>query len=330
MQKKKFTIGVDVSKNTLDIHCAELNQHTKITNDLEGFKCFLKFCKCYQISISDTFVVMEYTRGYEFRFIQFLESKAIAYVRIPGLAIKKSMGIVRGKTDKIDAFRIAQFGEEKYKQLEPAKPINKSIVALKNLLTFRKGLVRNLATYKGSTKERKHMYEISNADIIIKSSNKLIKQLEAEIEVLNEAILNVIKADQALLANYVLVTSIKGIGFVNAAMTIAYTENFTCFKDARAYAVYVGVVPFEYSSGTSINGRRRVSPIANKELKQELCQAARSALQWDMEMKIYGARLKDKKHYLIILNNIKFKLILRMFSVVKKGELYVDRYKISA
>ncbi len=330
MQKKKFTIGVDVSKNTLDIHCAELNQHIKINNDLEGFNCLLKFCKLHKIALPDTFVVMEYTGGYEFRFIQFCESKSIAYVRIPGLAIKKSMGIVRGKNDKVDAYRIAQFGEEKYKQLEPAKPINKSIVALKDLLTFRKRMVRDLATFKGHTKERKHMYAVANSDIIIKSSTNMVKLLEKEIERLNDAILNAIKSDKALYVNYVLVTSIKGIGFVNAAMTIAYTENFTCFKDARSYAVYVGVVPFEYSSGTSINGRRRVSQIANKELKQELCQAARSALQWDMEMKLYGARLKDKKHYLIILNNIKFKLILRMFAVVKSGELYVDRYKISA
>lgn len=94
--------------------------------------------------------------------------------------------------------------------------------------------------------------------------------------------------------------------------------------------MYAGVVPFEYTSGTSIKGKKRVSQIANKELKQELNQAAKSAIQWDEEMKQYAHRLIDKKHYRIILNNVKFKLILRMFAVVKKGELYVDRYKLTA
>ena len=110
-------------------------------------------------------------------------------------------------------------------------------------------------------------------------------------------------------------------------MTIAYTENFTSFSNPRSYAVYVGVVPFDHSSGTSIHGRKRVSHIANKELKQELNQAARSAMEWDKEMNAYAERKMETKCYKIVLNNIKFKLILRMFAVVKKGEMYVDNYK---
>ncbi len=110
-------------------------------------------------------------------------------------------------------------------------------------------------------------------------------------------------------------------------MTIAYTENFTSFSNPRSYAVYVGVVPFDHTSGTSIRGRKRVSHIANKELKQELNQAARSALEWDEEMKNYGDRMMKRKCYKIVLNNIKFKLILRMFAVVRNGEMYVDYYK---
>jgi len=136
--------------------------------------------------------------------------------------------------------------------------------------------------------------------------------------------------DQALKNNYDLLTSIKGIGMVNALMTIAYTENFVCFSNPRSYAVYVGVVPFEHSSGISLRGRKRVSPIANKELKQELTQAARSAIQWDKEMKEYAARKMPEKCYNIVLNNVKFKLILRMFAVVKRGEKYVDNYKKAA
>ena len=113
-------------------------------------------------------------------------------------------------------------------------------------------------------------------------------------------------------------------------MTIAYTENFTSFTNPRSYAVYVGVIPFDHSSGTSIKGKKRVSPIANKELKQELNQAAKSAIQWDKEMQQYANRKLMTKHYAIVLNNIKFKLILRMFAVVKRGENYVDNYTVAA
>jgi len=102
------------------------------------------------------------------------------------------------------------------------------------------------------------------------------------------------------------------------------------FTDARKYAVFVGVVPFEHTSGTSVNGKKRISQMANKELKQELNKAAKAAITHDPEMRSYAGRKLKNKHYKIILNNVKIKLILRMFSLVKRGELYVENYKKAA
>jgi transposase len=122
----------------------------------------------------------------------------------------------------------------------------------------------------------------------------------------------------------------RGIGPVNAWMTIAHTENFSSFPDGRHYAVYVGVIPFEHSSGTSIKGRKRTSHLAHKELKQELNMAARTAIVHDPELMAYAERKMKNKEYGLVLNNVKFKLILRMFSLVKRKEMYVDHYKKAA
>lgn len=330
MKKPAFTIGTDVSKNTLDIHCMEVNKHLKIANESTGFKVFLKFCKDQKIDLTNALVVLEYTGGYEYKWIQFCASKNIPYVRIPGLAIKRSLGITRGKNDRIDAARIANYGDEKFKQLEPEKPINSSILKLKELLSFRKRLVRESAGYKASIQERIHMYEVSKSDIIIKMLQKKLDSNDALLLQMEEAIDQLILTDQALLTNYKLLTSIKGIGKVNAWMTIAYTENFTSFANARSYAVYVGVIPFDHTSGTSIKGKRRVSKLANKELKQELSQAAKSAIIWNEEMKEYATRKLENKPYGVVINNVKFKLIQRMFAVVKKRENYVDILKKAA
>ncbi|MGE7423122.1 transposase, partial [Pedobacter suwonensis] len=91
-----------------------------------------------------------------------------------------------------------------------------------------------------------------------------------------------------------------------------------------------GVVPFKTRSGTSIKKKDRVSNIANKELKQELNQAAKTAMQHDPEIKAYATRKLEKKPYPLVLNNVKFKLILRMFSLVKRKEKYVEEYLRSA
>src|SRR6185312_5489912 len=131
MKKWKFTLGVDVSKNTLDITCSELNEHIQIRNGSEGFIRFLKWCRRFDIDLKESFLVLEYTGGYEYKLLQFCESQTIVYARIPGLAIKNSMGITRGKNDKIDSFRIAQYGEEKYKSLQPSTLLNPAVLSLK-------------------------------------------------------------------------------------------------------------------------------------------------------------------------------------------------------
>jgi len=330
MQKAQFTIGVDVSRNTLDIYCIEVGRHITIDNNSIGFKSFQSFCHSYGIDISQAIIVLEYTGGYEYKWLQYCQAKSIAYVRLPGLAIKRSLGITRGKNDKVDAMRIAQYADEKYKLLFPQKPVNKCILQLKELLNFRKKLVRENAGYKATIKERQHMYEVKGKDFIIATLIKKQKINEKLIEKTEAMIADVIAADNSLYTNYMLLKSIKGIGNVNAWMTIAYTENFTSFINARSYAVYVGVIPFDYSSGTSLRGRKKVSHVANKELKQELNQAAKAAIQWDPEIKAYAERKLKNKHYGIVLNNVKFKLILRMFAIVKRGENYVDNYTKAA
>jgi transposase len=327
MKKWNYTIGIDVSRNTLDIHCSEINQHIQISNDQAGFKDFLKWTVKHRIDLSKSMVILEFTGGYEYCWIQFCETQQIPYSRIPGLAIKRSMGITRGKTDQVDAARIAQYGEEKHKTIKPTKPLNRSIIQLKELLSFRKRIVRDQAGFKSTLSERKKMYPELKDDSICQTIQKLLKQNEEIIDDIEQEIMALVQSDKSMETNYKLLTSIRGIGMINALMTIAYTENFDSFSNPRSYAVYVGVVPFEHTSGTSIRGRKRISNIANKELKQELNQAARSAIQWDPELQQYASRKMLNKCYNIVLNNVKFKLILRMFSVIKRQTKFIDNYQ---
>jgi transposase len=327
MEKREFTIGVDVSKEKLDVYCAELKQHLVIKNGTEGFRAFIKWCSQLGIKLSNCILIMEHTGGYEYKLIQFCASKSISFCRVPGLAIKQSIGIVRGKNDKVDSRRIAIYGYEKHESLVESKPTPPCIQALKDLMNIRKKLVRENAGYKVSMGERKAMYDVSSRDITYATYHekftlnvKLIRKLESKI-------FDIIKSDEDLAMNYKLLNSIKGIGKINAITTLVYTENFSRFTDARKYGVYAGVVPFDHSSGSSIKGRRCVSHLANKEIKQELNQAAKCAATHDPELREYFVRLSEKnKHYSVILNNIKFKLIQRMFAVVKRQEMYVETY----
>lgn len=331
MLQFKYHVGVDVSKKTLDIYCHQIKQHIQIENNSNGFKVFMKWTKSFNMKPSEFIVAMEHTGGYEYKLIQFCGSKNIKFIRISGLEIKKSMGITRGKNDRIDAQRISKYVYEKKDDLEPTKPLDLDILKIRQLLTLRKRLVRENAGYKTTIVGKKDMFDTGNADLTIKILKAKIEANEQHIELIQKEIETCILTNDEICKNYKLLTSIKGIGFVNAVMTIVFTENFTSFDNARAYAVYVGVVPFEHKSGSSIKGKTRTSNIANKEAKQELNMAARAAVLHDEEIRDYAARLEHRnKIYPVILNNVKFKLILRMFAVVKKGELYVEKRKQSA
>jgi transposase len=154
--------------------------------------------------------------------------------------------------------------------------------------------------------------------------NKLISKIEKELE-------NIIKNDELINKQFHLITSIKGVGKQTALFIIVYTNCFTKFENWRKFASYSGTAPFPYSSGTSIKGRNRVSHLANKKIKTLLNMCARSAIEFNPEMKMYFQKRKALGgNGMSIMNIIRNKLLARIFAVIKRGSPYVDTYKFAA
>ena len=151
------------------------------------------------------------------------------------------------------------------------------------------------------------------------------KELERDIREIEEEIEELIKACPSIKENYDLLLSIPGIAFVNATAIIVATENFNKFTDASKYACHIGVAPFPHSSGTSVRGKTRTSFYGNKTLKAVITQAARSVVQYDVELKAYYERKAGQgKEHGVIMNAIKYKLVARMFSIVRRKEMYLN------
>lgn len=93
--------------------------------------------------------------------------------------------------------------------------------------------------------------------------------------------MTLIKEDENLNRLYQLITSVEGIGFVTACHMLSTTNEFINIKEAKKYACYAGVVPFEHRSGTSVRGKSRVSKMANKGIKTLLHLAATSAIRME-------------------------------------------------
>lgn len=326
--EKKWFIGIDISKKTLDVvlyspskkHSDE-ETYLKVSNNAKGFQELFKWIKAKKISLSQLVVGMESTGIYGYDLRLYLENKHVDYCSFMPLDLKLSLGLVRGKNDKVDAERIAYYIWLHRDELRYSRLAGSSILRLQELAAERKRFVKQMAEYEALLTEGINRPKTTSYT----RANKAKAFLEQEIKDVEEEMQKVIEGDSHLNKNYALLLSIKGIGSVNAISTIVHTNNFEGFETARQYACYLGIAPFGKTSGTSIKGKPRVSHIGAKLLKADLSQAARSAVVWDKELKTYYERkIKDGKAYGVVLNAVKFKLVCRMFAVVRRGTPFIE------
>lgn len=333
MRKEEIEcIGVDVSKNTLDVALfrgkIDWNEgHVKVSNNESGYKELRKWLRLKNAEKKRLRICMESTGLYTHDFRSWLEKENIIYYVVdpklmhhfaPPQSIK---GIRQTKNDKADAFRIAIYCSLFHDSMEPSKLPSAAYFKLKRLLAERRQYVKQSVLY------RQQLSDISIYDSVgsrIRKKNEVenlrdnIKQTDAEMKA-------IIDTDPEIRRNYELLISIVGVGLVVAVTTIVLTENFTTFTNPRKYASYIAIAPFPHESGTSIRGATRVSKQGFRQAKADLSISVLSAITFDPDIKEYWQRKKaEGKHTGCVLNAIKFKIVLRMFAVVKRGKPYVN------
>jgi transposase len=323
--KLQHIIGADLSKESIDLLSNEYQTHLKAKNSISGFRQMLKWLKEQKISFSNVMIVMEHTGLYSYQMEAFLHKHQISFTKVPALAIKRSLGLVRGKNDKIDAQRIARYGFEKRDVLVSASKPNKVLERLQMLHSTRRRLVKHRASLICAIKEYQKILRPS--DLIIKGQLLLIKSFTEQIKKIEANISELISKDQPVNRNLQLLKTVNGVGQVVATAAIIKTNNFTKFSNARKFACYSGTAPFEHSSGKSIRHKTRVSHLADKEMKTLLDQSAKTAIQYDKELKdFYQRRIEMGKSKKSTINIVRNKILYRMFAVIKRQTPFIDNY----
>lgn len=326
---KKWFIGIDVSKKTLDasifVAGEEINRfpHIQVRNEKQGFRELLRWAKDQGVDTKDTLFGLEFTGYYSDALELFLTGKELDYTMLPTTVVKHYQRGTRDKNDRTDSAKIADYlfrfnGTECIKlRVLPSKALQE-LKALKSERKFyveQRVACENRQKVAKSEQERKHL-------------QKAIDLFKEQEELIERQMADVVTSDEEIYLTYTRLLTIPGIGFVNAINTIANTQNFTAFETARQYAKYVGVVPSEHSSGTSVRWRGRPSPHADLQAKADLSMAALRAVETDFEMSQYyerklGNRKDDKDVQRKALNAVKFKLIRQMFAVAKQHKDFV-------
>ena len=326
MEHKNF-IGIDMGKSTF--HCCLYKGNTKgrdfeCTNDRKGLE---DMEKKLGLDLQGALFCVEHTGIYNNHFLGWMHEKKHAVWLENPAAIKKSMGLQRGKNDRIDAERIAQYAARFQDKCRLWEPERKVITQLKKLSRLRDRLIGAKTQLTVPLNEEKKFGDAEIQKQITAACAGTLKSLGEDIKKVEREIEKVISSDDHMRQVFNIAKSVPGVGTVNAVALIVATNEFKDITTAKACACYAGVAPFEHSSGTSVRKRCRVSPIAHKGLKKLLHMAALSVIRLKGELQdYYNRQVEAGKHKMLVLNAIRNKILKRIFACVTAMRPYEENY----
>lgn len=184
----------------------------------------------------------------------------------------RSRGI-RTKTDRHDGHVLALFGcERRPPPWQPAPP------AVRHL----HGLLKRIEALEEDRQRERNRLEKATVEAapepVLASLRAMLKALEAELARLRREVDEHIDAHPELKAQRALLTSIPGVGPKLSAWFLALfaAKRFRCAKQAAAF---LGLVPVEYDSGTSVHRRPRLSKAGDGRWRARLYMPALVAIR---------------------------------------------------
>lgn len=325
------SIGIDVSKATLDVYIHTKQLHKQFLNNKKGFTELLKWVVKEKIKLEESIWCFEHTGWYCILLSHFMYSNKLYYCCVNPMEIKRSMGLKRSKTDKQDAQEIARYAWLRRNELDSSIPMPLNLVDLQRLMSLREQLVKQTTALKNLRKGFKVTVEKESSDFGLKTIKQTLKTLELQIKKVEQEMRGLIKQDSNMYHNFKMSKSVKGVGDVMAIQMLLHTHNYSRFGTWREFSSYCGLVPYPYQSGTSINRKPTTHSISDQKMKSLLTMSAISAIQADKELKQYfKKRIEEGKPKMVVLNIIRNKIVSRIFATVKRGTPYVEMYKFAA
>lgn len=294
-------IGIDVSKQKLDCLwlkdlVADKVKSRVFDNTPSGHKAVLAWAqKQTGAALEAIHFIMEATGIYH-EALAYVLYQAGAKVTVVNPAqvrsYAKSLGR-RTKTDKKDSMVLARYGATQQHRLWQPEP--EAVRTLKALIA------RINAVEKDIQRERNRLEKAQIARAVaavITSIQTVLGQLEHEKARLEALIDQHIDQNPGLKRDRQLLESIPGVGPVisRSMMAVIRSRSFDC---ASQCAAYLGVVPVQHESGTSVHGRPQLSKAGDARLRAKLYMAAVACIQYNPDI---------KRHYERLVNNGKTKM----------------------
>jgi transposase len=274
-------IGIDIGKYNF----VAFDNKTNITKEYEnnglGFKAFIED---YKEVLSTSLCVLETTGGYELELLYTLCELNLPVHRADTRKVKnfiRSFGN-KAKTDALDAKALAKYGMERAETLEVFKPQSTQEIILFQLVKRRDDLKRMLVA------EKNRLQTPSSLKLIRKSCERLIKQLNVNIEAITQEIKLIINNDPVLKEKQKILKTIPGIGDIVAFELLILLPELGQL-DRRKIASLAGLAPMAKDSGRYIGYRK--TGAGRSSIKPILFVAAMAARNSKSELKTFYENL---------------------------------------
>lgn len=272
------TIGVDISKPTLDVFRLRTREHRQFSNDRVGCAALIRW-----IGASAVRVVFEPTGPNHRLFEASLVAAGIEAVKVNPRSSRRFAEATGelAKTDRIDAAILARMGAVLDLEGRPAK--TETLHDLRELGVARQALVKDRIA--ATNRE-----QIAVNPTIKRQLRARLKQIGLQLKEIDAAISTLVDTDPGLSRRRDVLASIPGIGTVTAmAILIEMPELGTL--DNKQAASLAGLAPMTRQSGTW-SGRARIRG-GRRSLRTALYMPALVALRFNPDLKQKYQALKD-------------------------------------
>ncbi len=270
-------IGCDVGKAEIVVFDSRSEHTTSLRNEPAALAAFAA-------SLDATcLVICEATGGYEANLLDALIAAGRPVHRADARKVKafiRSFGTL-GKSDRIDARALTQYGKERHDRLVRWQPRDCERDQLHQLVTVRRELVRQ----RVACSNRLQAPGMAAAQSRLQ---RILKVMEDEIAGLEKDIQALIKASEPLARTVKILRSIAGIGPATAAQLLALMPELGTMGRRQAAAL-AGLAPHPRQSGTTDLYRRTRG--GRPDIKQTLFMAGLAAARHNPTLRAFYKRL---------------------------------------
>lgn len=306
MNNSEINVGIDTSQALLDVGILPSGEFFSFQNDENGINKLVKYLK----TLNPTRVLIESTGRLELDFMVAAHEANLPLVHCNALRIHRyaeSIGQL-AKTDKIDAFVIAQYGEANKPRLTQVK--SKDLRDISDLITVRNQLLTSSTMYKNQIKRM--------PKIAITPLNNVLKKIKAEVLKVDNKLDKAIARVPQWQEKVELLMSAHSVGRVLAYTLLSELPELGKLN-RKEIATLVGVAPLNKDSGTK-KGQRRIRAGRHK-VRTVLYMSMMTAIQHNPKIKaFYQKKVAQGKPKKVALIACCRKQLVTLNTMVKNGQ----------